>query len=294
MKRSQTTQSPRSSAGRIEILEMDAPRGEHQQRLRHGRHALLPPLEHDLPHALGERRAAGLAGQTSRGIAAALQPVAHRSRDGGFAGALDALERDEQSRAHRCPAAAGGVARLLLLAQAREIDPQLRVVLRKRLREMMTALPRRDEVKLVRLLGMGDRLCRRRQSPDCRAELGGGDARLGRGGYPHVPDAKPAGHRSALVEAHRIDRGVYTQMVAGQVQRCAGNAMPSAARRWVNDGDETGRDGYFCFFFSSSISSAISSRASAASLNESPAFFIFSISSSIRWFHGLLGPDNWR
>ena len=96
MKRSQSTQSPRASAGRITLLDVLAARREHQQRLAVVGHRLV---QQQLAQRFAERRAAGLAGRDHAHARAPRRAAASQRDVRALAGAVDAFERDEAAGA---------------------------------------------------------------------------------------------------------------------------------------------------------------------------------------------------
>ena len=102
VKRSQTTQSPRASAGRIRLSRWTLRAANMSSVSACGVIVLVAAIQHDLAHSLGKRRAAGLA-RHDHGHASCAQTVAHHARDGRFARPFDAFERDEQAFAHGSP-----------------------------------------------------------------------------------------------------------------------------------------------------------------------------------------------
>src|SRR6185437_1451518 len=99
----------------------------------------------------------------------------------------------------------------------RKIGPQLRVVLRKRLREMMAALPRRYEVEVVRLIGMHDREQRlqarerdrrRRQTGACVGVIWRIVREIARMDGPIILAAEAVYHRRVGLQAHAAAQAI--------------------------------------------------------------------------------------
>jgi len=82
-----------------DVVHMQRASGEHQQGLGHCGDLLGAALEHDAAHAFGQWRAARLASEAHR-EPLPCEVVSDVLRHRRFAGALDALERDELRAAH--------------------------------------------------------------------------------------------------------------------------------------------------------------------------------------------------